>query len=338
MSKLSWNSLFLNGSIVSVSTSLWRARVKITAADLGIENTEEVKSALSLGCHRLAPSSAFDGIMRPAREAKEAVDYYSVNFGLITGARFVPEKNLAKLVDTLKQKQEEFKAAKSAFMLDFEKTRDEMLPVIEAALLRAARTPDAAAEAFRRIQAEYPTADEVRKCFGLDFSVYALSSPKSQAVADAAAQESEGVKSILGDMVKQLRDDLTERLTSMRSIVQKGGKLQQRTVDGALEMVDRVESLNILGDIELKDQCRALRSIFTSLDPKNPGTGLVDSLDRVQKNLESSVQEAIAQAEAQLTGVGRRKLEIEDEPATTASEPEAPDMVAVGTSEVPMEF
>jgi hypothetical protein len=329
---LSWNALFLNGSIVSLSVGAWRARVALRASDLGVEDSPEVQKALTHGNTRLMPRKAFESITSASREAAGLVDRYSVNFGLIRGARYVPEGNLPKLLGMLAKVKNDHAAAVDAFMDQFEAQRDAILPVIEKALQDAAKTPEAARAAFERIQAEYPAASEVRGQFSLSWSVYALSSPKSAATAEAAKQEAEGVKSILGDMVKQLRADITDKVQSIMEICAKGGKLPERSIDVALELLDRVDSLNILGDRELEAQTRALRKMLVKVDPKAVDSGFVTGLTQVQEALKGSVEDAIRQAEDSLTGLGRRQIAIDDE--------EAAPVAAVTNSgtEVPMDL
>ncbi len=325
--QLSWNALFLSGSVVSLSTSMWRARAKIRAEDLGIDNTSEVQAALSLGNHRLAPAKAFEDILKPAREASRVIDFYSVNFGLIKGARYVPEANLPKLLAELNRLKIEFYDATQAFMDNFEPTRAAMLPVIGQALKDATKDWVAAEKAFQRIQAEYPSALEVRGKFSLGWSVYAIRSPKTADAGAFAEQETQEVKSIVADMVKQLRGEMTEKLQDILSITAKGGKLQGKSLESANQMLDRLETLNILGDTVLVDQIRAMRSVLSSVDTEkvagaNYDATLVTGLNDIQKVLETSVEEAIANAERTLTGVGRRKLslapEAEEMPADAA--------------------
>lgn len=308
--KLTWDKLFLNGSVVGLTNSLWRARVQIKASDLGIEDTDAVRTALSLGCHRLMPLKSFEEITRQHREASKLIDYYSVNFGLIRGARYVPEKNLPILIEELKKAKERFYLAVDSFMNNYEKTKDEMLPIIEKALLDAANDPIAAVNAFNRIKQEYPLANEVRSKFSLGYSVYAIRSAQNEGVANAAAEESEGVKSIIADMVKQLRDDLTCKLSDILKIVNDGGKLNDKSIEAANNILNRVDSLNVLNDRVLSDQINAFRKALASVTDGKYDGNFVVGLDNIKKTLETSVEEAIKDAEESLTGVGKRKLNI----------------------------
>lgn len=313
--RLGWDSLFLSGSIVSLKTSMWRARSKLKASDLGIEDTADVKSALSLGCHRLAPSGAFEDIWSPARKAVGAIDFFSTRFGLITGARYVPDKNLQPLLAQLGDYKEDFDTAVAAFMENYEHMKAQHLPIIQAALVSAAKTPEAAQRAYDRVLAEFPSVDEVRASFALSWSIYAVRSPKTESAQRFAEQEVAEVKSILGETIRQNRGDFVEVLSNMISIVAKGGKLNQRSINHAEEMLNRLEGLNFLGDSALSRQIQAMRSALASVDKAKVDSGFVTGLTQIQTELQQSVDDAIAEAERNLTGVGRRRLELAPEPA-----------------------
>lgn len=309
--RLGWNDLFMSGSIVDLTTSIWRARIGLKAVDLGIEYSEDVQKALSLGSHRLAPAKAFERIMEPSRAAARAIDYYSLNFGLIRGARYVPDANLPKLLEQLRKYKQDFAAAVDDFVAGYDDMKATMLPIIEKAMIDAAKHPDAAARAFERVQAEYPSAEAVRGKFKLAWSIYAVQGAKSKVAAEAAADETDTIKDVVRDMVTQLRGDMQEKLADVLDLINKGGKLQERSIESALAVLDRVDSLNILGDEVLSDQVGALRSALQTVDRgKRVSDDFVVSLEGIKKTLEASVEEAVAAAEQNLTGLGRRKIEV----------------------------
>lgn len=311
--KLSWSALFHNGSVVSLSISLWRARAKILASDLGIEDTAEVKAALSLGCHRLAPSKAFDDILAIAREAQKVIDQLSMNFGLIKGARFIPEKNIALLTERLSELKGQFYVAVEAFRDGYDPMRQQQLPILKLALVEAAGSLEVANRAYDRLVAEYPSAAEVITKFSFAYSLYTVTSAKSAEAQKFAQQETDEVKSIVADMVKQLRDETSETLKSVISLATKGGKLNKRTIESAQATIERIKGLNILGDTVLGDQLAAVEKALGLVDRSEVTTGFVTGLSQIQSTLETSLADAIAEAEQALTGVGHRAIEVEEE-------------------------
>lgn len=305
---MKWDDLFSKGSVVDLSTSLWRARVQLKADDLGIEDSDEVRKALSLGCHRLAPAKAFEGLLAPARQAKKLIDYYSVNFGLIRGARFVPNKNVGALLKDLKEQRTLFRAAVDQFVQSYEATKDEMLPVIEKALRDAARTPEAAAKAFRRIRAEYPPASDIWGRFDLSWSIYTITAPSNKEAAEAMSDESGNVKGIVRSMVEQIRTEMSEKIGDLLSLAGKGGKLSERSIRSATELLDRLDNLNVFGDAALEMQIRTVRSWISGLEGGKATDGFITGITEVRKSLEEGLEDAVKSAEESLTGLGRRKL------------------------------
>lgn len=314
-----WDDLFNNGSVVDLSASMWRAKVKLKASDLGIDDSPEVKQALSLGCHRLLPSKAFEEIVAAARECRNLVDQYSMNFGLIRGARFVPNKNVGKLMTALRTEKTRFYEAVDRFLDNYETGKEEMLPVIEKALRDAARSDEAAARAFRRIRQEYPTREEVLTRFQISWSIYQITSPRSREAAEAIEGEGDNVKSMVRSMVEQLRGEMTTKLADLLKLIERGGKLPERSIKSAVDLLDRLEGLNVFGDAALAEQIRTVRSWIEGVEGGKPGEALAAGIADVKRSLEEGLEAAVAEAEASLTGVGKRKLAPVKAAATRAA-------------------
>lgn len=305
---LNWNALFANGSIVDLKTSIWPAKTKIKASDLGIEDSTAVQKVLSLGSHRLAPAKAFAEIKGHASAAKDAIDRYSMNFGLIRGARYIPDKNLEKLLPELRRHKIAFMESVNEFLDNYDKMKAEHLPLIKSALDDASPDKETAKNAYQRILSEYPSSTEVRQKFHLAWSVYAIQGARSRAALAAATEEQENVKSIVSSMVTELRGEMAQKLESLMKLTAKGGKLSTKSIESAHNMLDRLESLNVLGDQVLAEQINSLKRAFNSIDKGKVTDDLVMGLNQAQAELEASVEQAIADAESNLTSVGKRKL------------------------------
>lgn len=306
--KLNLNSLFSVGSIVDLHTSIWGARMKIKPQDLGIEPSEEVNKVFSLGQHRLAPSDAFERIRTPVNQAKNTIDGYSMNFAMIRGARYVPEVHIEKLIGRLVVYQQAFNAAVDEFMESYQTMRDEQMPVIFKALQDATQDEELAKAAFARIEAEYPDANTVRSKFGLTWNVYAVQGSKSKAAAEMIAGETSQVKSIMGEMIGELRKELSDKVTGLLEIANKGGKLTDTSIGSAMSLLTKLESMNVLGDPVLADQIEALRGALSAVDKSAVDKEFTMGLSQMKQELSQSVEKAIQEAEQNLTGLGRRKL------------------------------
>lgn len=308
---LSWNSLFLTGSICDLDTGRWHARTKIRAQDLGILDSDEVAKALALGSHRLAPSAAFEGIQSITNQAKRALEYHSLNFAMIRGARYVPSEQLETLLGKLRAAKVQHTEAVDSFVANYASVKAAMLPVILQALKDACqgKGPEIVENAFARVQAEYPSEDKVRNKFFFKWTTYAVQSAKASAAAQAAGEEAENIKGVVKGMVEQLRSDLIEKVSAVMAVAQKGGKIKSNSLESAIACLDRVDGLNVLGDESLSTQTKAIRSVLLSIDPKaDVPTGMLAQLEGMRTDLEQGTAEAVRQAEESLMGLGVRRL------------------------------
>jgi hypothetical protein len=309
--KLSWSDLFASGSMFQLKTSVWIARTKITAADLGIEATEEVNEALSLGHHRLVPHAEFERMNTILGKARQTIEHYSQQFLFIKGARYVPDRNLETVSGKLKELREEFQAAVDVFLENYSTIKTNTLPIIEKALLDAAKTAEAARAAFERVVAEYPSVDELRGKFRLIWNVYSIQGPKQSGVGAALFDESTQVRGAIKEMVTELRAEASEKVQGLLALVKKGGKIAQRSVDSAMTVLDHIDAVNVFGDEVLTANVATLRAALRGIntDERIPDS-IVTSLDDIQRALQTDIDAAVAAAEAKLTGVGRRKLKV----------------------------
>lgn len=311
MSTPSWSDLFLTGSIVDIEMSMWRARTKIKPEDLGIEDSAEVSKALSLGCHRLAPAKAFEELNLISGQAWRSLEYYSLHFAMIKGARYVPHTNLNTLLSKMRDYKREYMAAVDKFMQNYEKTKADMLPVIEKALKDASGNEETARAAFDRVRAEYPSSQEVRMKFGFRWSVYAIQSAKNESAKAAAEEEAESIKSVVRGMIEQLRGEVTKKITVLTELIGKGGKVPKQSIESARALILRIEGLNVMGDNELNEQTRALGRFLDALEDDSQNPSIAMGLTDMKKNLEESIDVAVKEAEERLTGVGKRKLAVD---------------------------
>lgn len=307
--QVAWNDIFSNGSVIDLSVSSWRARVKIQPTDLGIEDTPEVRKTLSLGTHKLAPAAAFGRIEAAANAAAKAVAHYSVPFALIRGASFVPEANLKPCLEELRAAQAAHERACDAFAAAYAETKAAQIPELEKAIQQASRDPDVAAKAVERLKAEYPT--DVRGKFSLTWVVYGVQSPQSKVLGDAANEEAQNVRTVMQDVVERLRTELGERVGKLVEMVERGGgRLGKQSIGPTEALLDRLDSLNFVKDAGLTAQVEAVRRLVAGADAIEEKQGLALGLRDVAQALTEGTAEAVADAEARMAGLGRRKLSL----------------------------
>jgi hypothetical protein len=307
---LQWSDLFTKGSIVDLDVRKWLAREKLSAVDLGIENTDDVKKAFSLGTHRLAPQEAFDGITRAVHMAQIAMAKYTMPFALIRGARFAANDRLPLLFNDLRIAKDAFIDAVNVFCSNYEIIKATMLPVLEAALKDAARTPEAAYIALMRLQSEYPTRDEVASKFELSWSVYTLASATASEAKEAVVDDCNKIKSVVRGMLESLRGEVSDKVINLINLASKGGKINKKSVNAAKEALDRAEDMNrMINDNVLRDQIGTLRALLDNTTSENNVASVIKSLETVKEALAIDVSAAIENAEKQLTGFGQRRFQ-----------------------------
>ena len=308
--ELTWDALFYRGSIVDLDINIWSAKLNLRPSDIDVADTPDVREALTLGTMRLAPKKAFDGILRVRRAALKGVENSSFNFPFLRGARYVPEAKVARLLELLNIRKAYFDEAVADFSDKYNFIRADTLPVIRRALLDSGCKD--IGPAMARVENEYPT--DIVSHFGFSWKMYAISGAKSAAAADVASEETAQVKGILAEIVKQLRDEFSEKVSSIAKIIGRGGKIPSTSIDSCREVLKWVKEMNVFGDVELNNQVRAFERILALDSVVGPDTskvpGLAADLDKIQDVLKTSLDDAIAAAEKNLTGLGRRKIEV----------------------------
>ncbi len=310
---LGWDNLFFSGSIVDLDINIWSARLSVRPADLGIEDTPDVREALGLGIVRLAPHKAFERLQQIRRAALKDVENSSFNFPFIRGARYVPEAKVESLLAKLDQRKAEFFAAISDFADRYNTIRAEMLPVIRKALLDA--SCDNIDASMTRIEAEYPK--DIVSCFFIGWKIYGISGTKSATAAEAIAQETEQVKGVVREIVTQLRTEFTEKVSGVAKIIARGAKVPTSSIASCREVLARVKEMNVFGDVELNRQVIAFERVLALAEVRSDSfnTTSTTDLDRIQDVLTKSLDDAVAAAEKNLTGVGNRRLSLPKEVA-----------------------
>jgi hypothetical protein len=298
------------GSQFADTYGRWRARIKIRPEDLGIEDSSELRAALNLGSHHLAPPDAFDTIDAIVNKARKLVDRNSLPFaGIIEGLRYVPAGKIPKLNEDLKLLQAEFYAEADRLAVDYPNMRAAHYPTIEIALREAAKTPEAAAMALARLQQEYPA--NIRGRFNFSYRFLAIAAPQTAEAAAIAGDGAAEAREAVEGMITSLRSEISGKVEELVKACQGDKPLHQKSINAAFEVLANVESLNAtLGDSNLARQITALRGTL-SIAKALGNSEVSKELSNVKTQLEQGMAEAVAEAEAKLTSVGCRKIQID---------------------------
>ena len=257
------------GVLASVSIRYWRAAKKLEAADLGLKDRQIADRLVMLGHKRLLPREAMARFALIESRAHACVERNS--FPFLGGiARYVPNRNLAKLNETLDELRGEFLAEIESFMSRYEDLRDSALDEWREAA-RGLEVP--VGEFVDRIASTFPSGIMLRQRFHFDSHFYQVSAPESvqvqatsaadqaaivqarAAIASSAAEKlGRDTASFVADCVATLREQTAaicdEMLASMKSGKTEG--VHQKTLNRLLGFIDSFKSMNFAGDEALE--------------------------------------------------------------------------------------
>lgn len=305
---LTWADLFCNGSLIDLDVKVWDGLVRLKAEDLGIPDTEEVKTALTFGHERLVPKGSLQEIRDKAYQARSEVDRFSIPFKLVPGSRYLPLSSRKELVEKLEVFKNQFLAAVNKFLEDYETNSAKQQEVLLKALTDASKNEAVAERALARLRGLYPTNQELHEKFDLLWRTYSIAAPQ-----DGTADGTEGnaIKEEIESMIDKLRERLTEKVKSILELVSRGGKITAKTYNSATKMCDRIMSLNMFGDAGLIAAVAAIREAVSAASNQEDGAGetLKNGLEHVEEELIRSREEAIAKAAERLAGRAERRME-----------------------------
>jgi hypothetical protein len=327
---LTWNDIFTTGSLIHFSRHQWQARAELTDKDLGIEpapaelnedGTVKKKGEKIVNqTIRLAHAKRFERINQKMRAFIAEIEARSLNFPVLESVRYVPDAQVATLRTNLENINREFEAAVDAFVADFPQIKTEGLDFVTRDLYKSGRcrTAEHATAAIARITADYPDANAVAAKFGLEYDFFTIQLPVSEAAAAAAKDAAPQVKSVVESMLKQLRSEVSEKLTTLLRLTDEArkanGTLNMKSINSALDVLSKVDSLNFLGDETLIQQVSMVRSMLQNAkDAKEAKqdanlSELFSGLSKAQEAVSADVQAAVSAAEKKLTGLGARKI------------------------------
>jgi hypothetical protein len=303
MSDLTWDSVFLAGSLIDLDVGIWSGLTRLKPEDLGIAETPEVKAALQLGHERLIPKEALEEIFRIVWRARTNVELVSLRFTAVQGARFVPVQKREQLEQDLLGFQADFNEAVQNFLSEYEKHKAEMRPLIETALRQAAKSPQDAEIGIARILNSYPSIEALQNKFKFCWRAFGISVPKDGAKGGIIA-ETEDAREVVLNMVRQLREEATEKLTSVLQLLIRGGKFTSKTVNSVSEVCKRLKSLNFFQDEQLEAALNQAMSILSG----EPGQSMITGLAQVGQSLKQESDENFKKIEESLIGLGKRKI------------------------------
>ena len=287
-------NIFKDGLLIDVNVSFWSGAKILKAEDLGLKE-ENVAKAYKLGRKMLIPPEVIQGFRQVEGRARHVVETNSFKFP-IGNARFIPKKKFQKVSDELKQCQQEYIELTEKLIENYDKYRDEMLPIYKEAAEIAfvqqepvgvqefnLEDKEAQKEAFvrmfmDRIQSYYPSSDTLRAKFALQWDIYEIALPKlrkgdeASIIEDIAkndifeqeyrAQTQQKIGAFVEDVVKTLRQETLEICGRIATNIKEGKVIKGRTLTSLREFIDKFQDLNFVGDTTVEAHLDNLRKEF----------------------------------------------------------------------------
>jgi len=268
------NKIFTHGNLVDINVSMWTAQKILTAEDLGLKTTD-ISSAFSLGKKMLISHEVIAELRALENRARKILLAHSFSF-TFGGARFVPKKQFESFAKDIEEVIVKFnkKADDLAanYMVYRQDMRQEYVSAAHEAYARATSlsigmdvTEDIFVENFiERIEKSYPSADEIRRKFHMEYNVFQVALPDlSQASYADLIEESSKIKfmqeayqkslfnkvnSFVESCTNELRDKATAVLTRFSNSLASDGKIYETSLTSIKNMIDEYERMDFVGD------------------------------------------------------------------------------------------
>jgi hypothetical protein len=275
-------AIFKDGTLINVHVRYWSGGKALTADDLGLKDTE-VAEAFKLGKKMLVPDEAIRKFRAKEAQSRRIVEVSSFPFP-IGNASFVPKKRVGKVLEALTQYQTDYNTLTDELIRDYDKLRQEMIPVYEEAARTAyakslagksqpveftieSEQADEAAfvKSFMdRINTFYPTVESLRAKFSLYWDVYEIATPSIDKAAIAQTEYQKAMQDRMGtfvtEVVTSLRAKTIEMCSKFAQSLKDGKIIRSTSIDAVRNFIDEYKDLNFIGDVVVEKQLEALRA------------------------------------------------------------------------------
>ena len=279
------SKIFTHGNLVDVNVSMWTAAKMLTPEDLGLKGTD-ISSAFSLGKKTLIPAAVIAELRSLENRARQILIDHSFSF-TFGGARFVPKKTFSEFATAIDAIIKRFDEKADDLASNYTQYKREMrTEYIEAAKEADSRAKSLSAgfdkdedtfinEFIQRIEEAYPKADEIRKKFHIEYSVFQVALPDiSQASYEDLIDEQGKVKlmqdayqkslynkvnSFVESCTDELRGKATAVLTRFSDALAQEKRINEASLSSIKNMIEEYERMDFVGDTTFVGLLKAFR-------------------------------------------------------------------------------
>lgn len=260
------DSIKKEGYLIDLAVSKWSGKARLEAEDLGVEGLTE-KELHKLGQRQLVPAEEIQAIGRIEQAARQRIQETSYEFPA-GRARFVPVKVLGQLLADLSDLRTKFEAASDDFCKRYAEISDAHRKVAleNAKKIAAELKKDAAwlADFEGRLEAAYPTREDVRTAFSIEWTLFQFALPSGLQAKVVAADKAlevarlaeearrkveEKVTSFVGEAAVELRRRAGELCQHVADQIEKSGeKITEKSLQPLRELIQQFKAMDFTGD------------------------------------------------------------------------------------------
>jgi hypothetical protein len=177
------------GVLLKVSVHYWRGCKKLRPEDIGLEKKNLSDQLISLGHKRLLPKDALANLAVIEGRAHALVE--ANTFPFLNGlGHFLPNSKLAEVTEKLEELEQEFWAAKKAFLEKYASLRQGASKDWRKMAEKLVKDPE---RLVATIEASFPYPDQMERYYGFDIQRFQIALPQHMAAELVSASEQQAV-------------------------------------------------------------------------------------------------------------------------------------------------
>lgn len=345
-------NIFRDGVLIDIDVSFWSGAKALQPEDLGL-NKDDVAEAYKLGRKMLIPAKVIKNFRSIEGKARRLVELNSFQFP-IGNARFIPKRRFVKILQELKQYQQEYNKLADDLVANYDSYREQMLPIYRLAAKKAyvQRQPETSefgpdydmvgernefVEGFlNRIKSFYPDSVNLRRRFSLTWDVYEMALPRinadniaeDQIIKDTAEREyqdqvREKISDFVDEAVKILRQETVNICHRIKDNIVNGKVIKETTINSLKKFIDRFKSLNFVGDYVVEGHLEELRKKLLDKYEAKDIRDNVDLKTELSRHLGELASVASSMTDINsITGEYNRKIAWDESPVMTLKKSE----------------
>jgi len=249
-----------SGVLVALTIRRWRGRKQLRPEDLGLGESDINDNLISLGQKRLVFEEDSKEFNLIEGRARTAID--KVGFPFIGLARFVPNKKINSLLQSLEEHQTAFQQATELFCQNYASIRSRSIAAWEA---EAQKLPaDKRAALIDTIKVAFPSETALPKKFEFSWFTFDVGVPNIQferqlgtdrvVVAQASqVQLQTNMIQFIDNSVAELRQSAVALCDDILRAIKETGAIHQKTLNRIETFIEETRELNFANDTYLTE-------------------------------------------------------------------------------------